>query len=430
MTLASVNHATMHEMNTALVLNTLRLHAPISRAEIAARSGLNKTTVSSIIRTLLDNHFVLETGASLSTEVGRPSVSLVLDSQAGTILSGELGVGSISVVATNFALEIITRRYERVQHLHTLDACLRRIIELFKEIQAEAQVTGRPIFGLSLGVPGLVSADGTLVFAPNLGWRDVSIKPMLEQTFDLPYIFVENEANLAAQGETYLGPYCNSTSLICVVADMGIGGGLMLKHQLEMGIGGFAGEIGHMTIVPVGGERCNCGNTGCWETVAAESAVFRRVERAIEGGQASLLQDMTGGDMAHLSIPLIVQAAEQGDRLACACLEETGRWLGIGIANLVNIFNPEYVILAGSLALAHAFLMPVILDVARQHAMSRPWSQTTIAISEHSADATVMGGAARIHNAVIQNPSQWLVATPTHPAVSAKRAKPRTPAPD
>jgi hypothetical protein len=88
------------------------------------------------------------------------------------------------------------------------------------------------------------------------------------------------------------------------------------------------------------------------------------------------------------------------------------------------------VILAGSLALAHAFLMPVILDVARQHAMSRPWSQTTIAISEHSADATVMGGAARIHNAVIQNPSQWLVAAPTHPAVSAKRAKPRTPAPD
>ena len=113
---ASVNHATMHEMNIALVLNTLRLNAPISRAEIATRTGLNKTTVSSIMRTLLDNDFVSEIGSSATTEVGRPSVNLILNPAAGIIISGEMGVNVTTVIATDFALNIVARRQERMPH--------------------------------------------------------------------------------------------------------------------------------------------------------------------------------------------------------------------------------------------------------------------------------------------------------------------------
>ena len=404
---ASVNHATMHEMNMALVLNTLRLNAPISRAEIATRTGLNKTTVSSIMRTLLDNDFVSELGSSATTEVGRPSVNLTLNPAAGIIISGEMAVNATTVIATDFGLNVVARRQERMPHQASPERILERTIVLFKEVLEIVRATGKPIFGLSLGVPGLTSSDGILLFAPNLGWRDVPILALLEQHFDLPYLFVDNEANMAAQCEGYQGPFRNSTSLICIVADTGIGGGLLLNHRLETGTGGLAGEIGHMTLVP-DGEACNCGNTGCWETVAAEGAVFRRVAQAIHARQPTLLT-LTGDGLAQLSIPLILQAALQGDTVARHSLEETGYWLGIGIANLVNIFNPEHVILTGSLSLAHEFLLPVVKDVVAQRALSKPREQVTVAVSELYAEATLIGGAALIHHAVIQNPSQWLV---------------------
>ena len=406
-TQVSVNHATMHEMNIALVLNTLRLHAPISRAEIATRTGLNKTTVSSIVRTLLDNAFVCEIGSNSTTEVGRPSVNLTLNSEAGYIISGEMAVNATTVIATDFGLNVVARRQERIQHHSSAEAILEHTIVLFKEVLETVEATGKPIFGLSLGVPGLISSDGILLFAPNLGWRDIPILALLQQHFDLPYLFVDNEANMAAQCEGYQGPFRNSPSLICIVADIGIGGGILLNHRLETGIGGLAGEIGHMTVVP-DGEQCNCGNIGCWETVAAEHAVFRRIERAIHAGQPTRLIEMTGNDMAQLSIPLIVQAALQGDEVAHHSLEETGYWLGVGIANLVNIFNPEHVILTGSLSLAHEFVLPVVKDVVARRALNKPGEQAQVTVSEHYVEATLIGGAAMIHDAVIQNPSQWL----------------------
>lgn len=408
MTQVSVNHATMHEMNIALVLNTLRLCSPISRAEIATRTGLNKTTVSSIMRTLLDAEFVCEIGSNSTTEVGRPSVNLALNPDAGYIISGEMAVNTTTVIATDFGLNVVARQQERIQHHSSPESILERTIVLFKNVLDTVRKSGKPIFGLSLGVPGLISSDGILLFAPNLGWRNIPILALLEQHFDLPYIFVDNEANMAAQCEGYQGPFRNSPSLICIVADIGIGGGILLNHRLETGIGGLAGEIGHMTIVP-DGEPCNCGNSGCWETVAAEYAVFRRIEKAIHAGQPTLLSNMTGGDMAHLSMPLIVQAALQGDQVARHSLEETGYWLGIGIANLVNIFNPEYVILSGSLSLAHEFLLPVVNEVVTQRALNKPGEQAIVAVSEHYAAATLIGGAALVHHAVIQNPSQWVV---------------------
>ena len=177
----------------------------------------------------------------------------------------------------------------------------------------------------------------------------------------------------------------------------------MVNRRILAGTAGFAGEVGHMTIDP-NGPVCNCGNRGCWETFVSQWAVFRRVREAVERGQASTLREAAGGDFDRLTIPMVVEAAAQGDAVARAALEETGRYLGIGLANLINALNPQRIVFGGILTLAHEFLMPVIEAVIRERALR--WSRETaeLVIATHGSDACVMGGIATVYHHVLSEP--------------------------
>jgi glucokinase-like ROK family protein len=406
--LTSIDHTTMREMNLVLVLNTLRQNAPISRAEIARMTGLRKATVSSLVQDLVTGGFVQDIGVDpTSTQIGRPSSYLKLNPEAGNIIGAEIGVDFISVIATNFAAEIITRKHESTIDLDTQEEIIDRTIEILKETYKEASQGDRPIFGIGLGVPGLVDeSTGTLLFAPNLGWREVPLRKIFEGEFNVP-VYVDNEANLAALGETYFGAGQDSNFVLYIVSGTGLGGGIVLNGQLLTGSGGFTGEVGHMTIDPAG-LRCNCGNHGCWETVASQRSVFRRVREGITKGKKSSLMDTIDGDLSKLTIPLVVEAANSGDQVACQALEETGYWLGLGIANLMNALNPQRVVIGGTLSLAKECLMPAIRDVVNQRSL--PWVAETaeIMIAEHGADACVIGGIATVYQKILSQPTGWL----------------------
>ena len=406
--LTSIDHTTMREMNLVLVLNTLRQNAPISRAEIARMTGLRKATVSSLVKDLVTGGFVQDIGVDpTSTQIGRPSSYLKLNPEAGNIIGAEIGVDFISVIATNFAAEIITRKHESTLDLDTQEEIIDRTIEILKEIYKETSQGDRPVFGIGLGVPGLVDeSTGTLLFAPNLGWRDVPLRKIFEAEFNVP-VYVDNEANLAALGETYFGAGQDSRLVLYIVSGTGLGGGIVINGQLLTGSGGFTGEVGHMTIDPAG-LLCNCGNHGCWETVASQRSVFRRVREGITKGKKSSLMDTIDGDLNKLTIPLVVEAAASGDPVACQALEETGYWLGLGIANLMNALNPQRVVIGGTLSLAKECLMPAIRDVVNQRAL--PWVAETaeIMIAEHGADACVIGGIATVYQKILSQPTGWL----------------------
>ena len=284
----SIDHAAMHRMNTALVLNTLRRAAPISRAGLAGLTGLNKATVSMIVRTLLEEGLIREIGVDLSsTEVGRPGINLALDPEAGALIGVEIGVGFISIIATDFDMSVIARRFEDTRELDGQDAILERVLTLLQETTQQLG-SRRRIFGIGVGVPGLVdTASGMLLFAPNLDWRDVPLLDLLSSHFPVP-IAIANEANMAAFGESYFGPEEEGRFLVYVSSGVGLGGGIVMDGRLISGAAGFAGEFGHMMVDP-GGVRCACGNVGCWETVASQQAVFRSIQQAIEAGQRSSL---------------------------------------------------------------------------------------------------------------------------------------------
>lgn len=408
MSRSSVDHNTMRDMNLALILHALRTDAPLSRADLATRTGLNKASVTSMVRELIAHGWVKELGvSSAAVEVGRPRINLAPDPDAGCFIGAEINVDFISIIIANFAVEVISRRFESTLHLHSQEAVLDRFLFLVQESVEQVRSKAGILFGVGIGVPGLVDvAAGKLLFAPNLNWHDVSLRDVVQAVVDAP-VYVMNEANQAALGERYFGAGRDSNFMLYVSSGIGIGGGIVSNGRLIEGATGFAGEVGHMTVVR-DGRPCNCGNHGCWETEAGQRALFRRIETAVRGGKPSWLVEATSGNLERMNIALVVQAARRGDEVALQALQETGEWLGIGLASLMNVLNPQSVVFGGPLSTAHEFLLPVIRDTISRRAWDWTHDQAEIVLADHGQDAAVFGGVASVYRAVLNKPRVWL----------------------
>lgn len=401
--LASIDHATMREMNLTLILDTLRLYAPISRAGLALRTRLNKGSITSMVRDLIDARYVCEIETTdLPAEVGRPSINLRLNPEAGYFISAEIGVDFVALIVTDFCLTPVIQRYEQVRTVNAPEQTLQKVIDLISEIYGQLQQDGKVIFGIAVGLPGLVDmTDGRLLFAPNLRWQEVDVRARLAAQFDSP-ILVSNEANIAAFGEGYFGVGQQSRLLLYVSSGVGLGGGIISNGRLLTGVNGLAGEVGHMSINP-DGHPCTCGNHGCWETEATQSALFRRVQEHLSRGRRSPLARWSG----QLTVRLVRDAALSGDEVALAAFQETGCWLGIGMANLINALNPEHVVFGGSMSIAHDLLIPHMRAEIEKRALSWIWEKALLTTATHTADAALMGGVAMLHHHVIHHPNGW-----------------------
>jgi glucokinase-like ROK family protein len=397
------DHTLVRQMNLSVILHHLLERAPVSRATLAEMTKLNKATVSSLVRELIEYQIVREIGIE-SAGMGRPGVLLELNPGAGCIVSAEIGVDFISVILTNFAVEMKWQHREQTHPGMGQPAIMSRALSLMGEAIERGREAGS-VFGLALGVPGLVDqANGTLLFAPNLGWRDVPLGSMLREAFKIP-VFVNNEANMAALGEHYFGAAQEHEEVLYISAGVGLGGGIVRNGRLVGGRMGFAGEFGHMTMDP-DGELCNCGNRGCWETLVSQSALFRHVRLGIAGdGQFSVLSKMVKGDLNQLSVPIVVEAARAGDAIARRALDEVGRYLGSGIASLVNALNPELVVFGGILSVAGEFLLPIVEEELRRRTLYWPGHAVEVVLARHGLDACVLGGVATVYQAVLTQPS-------------------------
>jgi glucokinase-like ROK family protein len=396
------DQALVREINLSVIMNHLRTNAPISRAALAETTGLNKTTVSSLVNELIERQFVHEIGLATPSS-GRPAIQLKLNPTAGFIVSCEIGTYYILVICTDFSPKIIWRYQEQMDLTLGQHAILKRMLAILNQaIEAGCSACGS-LLGITVGVPGLVDqATGALLFAPNLGWKDVQIRSLLQESFNVP-LFVDNEANIAALGEHYFGAAQGFEEVLYISAGVGLGGGIVHGGRVFSGVTGVSAEFGHMTLDP-DGEICKCGNQGCWETQVSQKALFRHVWRRIDQGEVSRLFEMTAGSRASLTVPLIVDAARLGDAVALNALEIIGRHLGIGIASLVNALNPELVVFGGILSLAGEFLMPVIEKEVERRALKWNREAMQLVLARHASDACVMGGVAAVYQAILAQP--------------------------
>lgn len=400
------DQALVRQINLSAIMHHLRENAPLSRAALAEITGLNKTTVSSLVDELIDRQFVREAGLEPPGKrlgAGRPAMLLTLNPKAGFIVSAEIGGDFILVVSTDFGPQVIWRHEEHMEPEMGQRRILDQALAALRQAIARGCDDCENLLGLAVGVPGLVDDEtGTLLFAPNLGWWDVPLRSILEDAFTAP-VFVDNEANLAALGEHYFGAAQGYEEMLYISAGVGLGGGIVHGGSLLSGVAGVGAEFGHMTLQP-DGELCNCGNRGCWETLVSQRALFRLVRQAIDAGQSSQLSRATGGDLDQLTVPIIKEAARGGDQVALNALEEIGRQLGIGIASLVNALNPELVVFGGILSLAGEFLMPSVERELKNRALQWNREATQVVLAHHGFDACVMGGVATVFQAILAEP--------------------------
>ncbi|MGH2630100.1 MAG: ROK family protein, partial [Actinomycetota bacterium] len=218
---------------------------------------------------------------------------------------------------------------------------------------------------VGVSAAGLIDRGGVMRFSPNLAWRDVPLAAHARQALGLPTT-AEYDNNAAAWGEFRYGAGRGSRALLLVGVGTGIGGGIVLDGHLYHGAAGFAGEIGHIVLQP-GGPLCGCGNRGCWERLGSGSAITEGGAAAIERHPYSSLVDMSGGDPARVTGPMVSEAARGGDRVAMGVLVEAGRWLGVGIAGLVNVLDPDVVVVGGGAAGAGELLLDPTRDSFRRH---------------------------------------------------------------
>jgi glucokinase-like ROK family protein len=392
----------IRKLNTAVILDALRRLAPLSRAELAARTGLNRSTVSIIVNSLIEEGFVQETILQ-SARVGRPGMLLVLNPRGGFAVGLEIGVDFISVVLTDFVAQVLWHQRIPSNPTDSQIALLERATELTQQALDRGSKLGLRPLGIGLGVPGLVDIhQSTLIFAPNLHWRNVPLRKMWSQRFDMP-VFVENDGNAAALGEYYFGAARGVEDFIYLSAGIGLGSGIVLGGKLFRGSTGYASEVGHMTVDP-NGEECGCGKRGCWETLVSPVAATRSIRRRLEAGEHSMIRDNVSGDLDAITFNAIIHAAHQSDPVALSALREIAEHMGMGIANLVNVFNPQLIVIGGELSRAGQFMLSTIREIACQNALKESCENLQIVTSAHGEEACVMGAIALVLDDILREP--------------------------
>jgi glucokinase-like ROK family protein len=382
--------------NVRAVLWVLRHHEYASRAYLAELTGLSTTTISNLVSELLEQGIVTEEGSVKPASrqgAGRPRTSLCLVPEARHAVGIHIGVGQIRVAVADLRAHPLNC----LSLDHSLDRSsaevLRGVAALVDEAICRSGVAREQVVGIGVGASGLVNPHtGVNVMAPNLGWRDVPIRDALAQQLALP-VCVDNNARTMAFGEALFGVGKGVHALAFVYARFGVGAGFVVGEQLYRGSAAGAGEIGHITMVPEGGEPCRCGNSGCLETLVSEPAMIRLAETLA-------VQEPDGILAAHLrlepgtAIEHIFGAARAGDSAAQALLEERGCYMGIALANLVNVLNPDLIVLGGIFAQGQDLLVPTIEKVMRQRAFANLGEQVQIKSTGFGPQAGVIGAAA------------------------------------
>ncbi|RBQ19783.1 sugar kinase [Spongiactinospora rosea] len=378
--------------NLAVVLRFVRENAPCSRADIAASTGLNKATVSSLVADLIERRLVRETGLT-ENRVGRPATMLVLDGSPYAAAGIEVNVDGLTVVAVDLSgRQVLTLRKSfpgvgasASQAVAAVAALARRTVN--RMVREE-----RRVLGLVVAVPGLVGVEGRVRFAPNLNWHDVDLAHDLAAALRDPEfpIQVDNDANLGALAEHRFGPYGGAGNLVYLTGEVGVGAGVIVDGRLLRGGQGFSGELGHVQVDPAG-PRCGCGRLGCLEAVAGIGAVFGRFS---DGGPT------VSPAVVAPEIDEVVRLARAGDRATLAVLADIGGSLGKGVAILANLLNPQAVVLGGHYVPLAPWLIPAAEAEARVRTIAPDAGGCRIVASTLGYGAAALGGAARVLDSI------------------------------
>lgn len=369
----------LRRANLGTVLGHVHVHGPTSRSALAGLLALNRSTIGALTGELAAAGLVEEL-AGTATSAGRPSHLVVPRTATVQVLAIDIGVTHLTVARVGLGGQVLARRdLPRRRGRGGVATLVHTIGELCRELVAELPA-GATLVGAGAAVPGMVRVpDGMVRQVPNLRWKDVPLGDELAEELGLPVV-VGNDADLGALAEHVRGVAVGCDDVVYIVGHSGIGAGIFTSGRPLVGAHGYAGEVGHLSVNPEG-LACLCGRRGCWETEAGEERLLALAGRKVRGG--------------HAAVREVVAAAAAGEPAARGALEHVARWLGIGTACVINVFNPDVVVLGGALAEVFRADPDTVRAAVRESSLG-PHLETVRLVEPLFGDDSALLGAAEL----------------------------------
>ncbi|MBI2763042.1 MAG: ROK family protein [Chloroflexi bacterium] len=386
---------TVRRANLSAIVRELHLRGPLSRSELVAWTGLTRSAIRSLVGDLVAGDFVVEEAALRLGTPGRPSPQVRLVADSVVVLALEIAVDSLAVAIVGLGGEVHWKeRVDRPRAHSSLGDIVDDLCHLAKRARDQRPSYQTPI-GVGVAVAGLVRPiDGVVAAGPNLGWIDVPLGAHLAAALDLGApVEVANEADLGALAEFRRGAARGAEDVVYVHGEVGVGGGIIVGGRPLSGTNGFGGEIGHMPINPAG-RPCRCGSTGCWETEIGEVALLARAGYPLDGGR--------------MAVAALIADAAEGRPEAVEALRVTGRWLGVGLAGLVNVLNPRVIVLGGLFSRAFPYLIDDVNAEISALALVASRRVVSVAPASLGIDAPLLGAAELAFEPLLADPVAWL----------------------
>ena len=386
---------TVRRANLSAIVRELHLRGSLSRSELVAWTGLTRSAIRSLVGDLVAGDFVVEDAAVRLGTPGRPSPQVRLVADRIVVIALEIAVDSLALAIVGLGGQVHWKeRVDRPRAHSSVDDIVSDLANLVARAQDQRPTDDAPI-GVGVAVAGLVRpTDGVVAVGPNLGWIDVPLGERLMSALglDVP-IAVANEADLGALAESRRGAARGADDVLYVHGEVGVGGGIIVGGRPLSGISGFAGEIGHMPINPQG-RPCQCGSVGCWETEIGERALLERAGYPLEGGR--------------MAVSALIADAADGRPEALASLDNVGRWLGIGLAGLVNVLNPRVVVLGGLFSPAFPYLVPSLTGALEARGLEAVRRLVSVVPAYLGVDAPLLGAAELAFEPLLVDPVAWI----------------------
>ncbi|MET1061257.1 MAG: ROK family protein [Aeromicrobium sp.] len=377
----------LRRANLRAILETVHTRGPTTRAVLTQQLGLNRSTIGGLTGELQSLGLVSEESAALPGRSGRPS-HLVVPRPDNVVGAVDVGVDQIAVALVGLGGEVLDRRARGHQRgEHDVEHVVESVAQMVED--ALARNGGVRCLGLGVALPGAVRVgDGLVRFAPNLGWVEEPFTGLLAKRLGHP-VSAGNDANLGVLAEHVRGVAVGHADVAYLSGSVGIGGGFIVGGRPLTGASGYAGEIGHLQ-VDSSGPTCRCGNTGCWEMKIGENQILRLAGRLPGGGPQAVAE--------------VIEAAQHGDARSRAAVEEVAHWSGVGMRAVINLFNPEMIVLGGCLAQIWEAAGERVNEALERTTLISRRSDVTIRSGEFGMDAPLIGAAELAFAPLLQDP--------------------------
>ena len=383
------NNKFLKEFNQAVILDLIRTNKAISKADLAKLTGLSPTAAGVITSSLLEKGYIHETGIGESTG-GRRPVLLELKPRSFYSIGIDLDVNYINLIVVDITGNIVFEKFTGMPEYLRFDRVMSLMEAEVVSLIGELGIGAEKLLGIGVSIPGMVDSETKkIILAPNLGWAHADVKTNFKKLPGVP-VYVENEAMASAICENWVGVCQGIDNFVCINIKSGIGAGIYTQGKPYRGVGGSAGEIGHV-VVDENGPRCGCGNYGCLETLASTARIVEQARKLVRQGVLSSLNRIEDAD--SISMQQVIDAARGGDEEARRILAESARYLGIAISNIVNTLNPSMVVLGKEFVNYADLVLDSIKEIVSTKALGYPASKVDILQSSVGEKASALGAA-------------------------------------